>query len=380
VPSGASTGAHEAVELRDGDPKRYHGLGVLKACKNVNDKIAKAVAGMSVMQQEQIDQAMIKLDGTDTKRKLGANATLSVSLAVARLAAQVAKQELFAYLAERYAYKPHRMPVPLFNVINGGKHATSGLDIQEFFIIPQKGSFKERLRHSTEVYQTLKRIIAHQFGDTSLGDEGGFAPHLKSNEKAMQLLIHAIEKTGFKAGKDFMLGLDAAASEFFDPAKGVYRLTASQSSFKPVTVYKFYQHWLMRFPIALIEDGCSEDDVIGWKLLTQELSKKVLLVGDDLFVTNLKRIQTGLTQKLANAVLIKPNQIGTLTETVAAVQLAQHNRYSVVMSHRSGETTDSFIADLAVAVNADYIKAGAPARGERLAKYNRLLAIEEQLK
>ena len=377
VPSGASTGVHEALELRDGDKKRYGGKGVLKACKHVNEKIFKALKGMSAGDQELIDRAMLDLDGTDNKAKLGANAILSVSLATARLAAKLKNQELFEYLAVTYGYELKNLPTPFFNVINGGAHADSGLDIQEFFIIPLKGNFATKLRMGAEVFHTLKSQLAAQKLTTAVGDEGGFAPKLSSNEDALKQLETAIKTAGYKLGADFALGMDAAASEFFNTKTGTYELKASKISAKSTNIYQTNKKWLSKYPILAIEDGCAEDDFLGWKFLTQNLGSQTLLIGDDLFVTNPVRIQMGITQKIANAVLIKVNQIGTLTETLAAIKLAQKNKYKVVISHRSGETSDSFISDLAVAVNADYIKTGAPSRGERLAKYNRLLEIEE---
>ncbi len=380
VPSGASTGVHEALELRDGDPKRYGGKGVLKACKNVNEKIAKAIKGISADHQEEIDNKMLALDGTENKAKLGANAILSVSLAVARLASKVGKMELFSYLGNKYGYEPKALPTPFFNVINGGVHADSGLDIQEFFIIPLKGNFATKLRMGAEVFHTLKSQLAKQGLTVAVGDEGGFAPKLVGgNETALKQLEQAIKSAKYILGKDFALGMDAAASEFFDAKKGTYEFKSSKLSVKSSGVYQVYKKWLGKYPLLAIEDGCAEDDFLGWKFLTQNLGEKTLLIGDDLFVTNPIRIQMGITQKIANAVLIKVNQIGTLTETMAAIKLAQKNKYKVVISHRSGETCDSFIADLAVAVGAEYIKTGAPSRGERLAKYNRLLEIEQML-
>ncbi len=379
VPSGASTGIHEALELRDGDKNRYNGKGVLKACKNVNDKIFKAVKGMAVANQQQLDETMLELDGTPSKAKLGANAILSVSLASARLAAKCQKMELYEYLANLYGYQIKHLPTPFFNVINGGAHADSGLDIQEFFIIPLKGKFSEKLRMGAEVFHTLKSQLAKQGLTTSVGDEGGFAPKLKSNEDAFKQLEVAIKTAKYKLGTDFALGLDAASSEFFNEKKGVYELKASKITATPPNMYQVYKKWLSKYPLLAIEDGCAQDDLLGWKFLTQNLGSKTLLIGDDLFVTNPQRIQMGITQKIANATLIKVNQIGTLTETLSAIKLSQKNNYKIVISHRSGETPDSFIADLAVAVNADYIKTGAPSRGERLAKYNRLLEIENQL-
>jgi enolase len=376
VPSGASTGIHEALELRDGDKKRYGGMGVLKACRNVNDKIFKVIKGISADKQEEIDRAMLELDGTDNKRKLGANAILSVSLACARLAAKLHHKELFSYLAQVYGYTPKALPTPFFNVINGGKHADSGLDIQEFFIIPQKGNFAAKLRAGSEIFHQLKSQLAKKGFTVSVGDEGGFAPKLAGNEEALKQLSQAVAEAGYKLGKDVSLGMDAASSEFFDDKKGEYQLKSSKLSAKPSNIYQIYKKWLSKYPLMAIEDGCAEDDFLGWKFLTQNLGGQTLLIGDDLFVTNPVRIQMGITQKIANAVLIKVNQIGTLTETLAAIKLAQKNKYKIVISHRSGETSDSFIADLAVAVGAEYIKAGAPSRGERVAKYNRLLEIE----
>jgi enolase len=380
VPSGASTGLHEALELRDNDRKRYHGKGVLKACKNVNEKIFKAIKGMGAAQQEKIDSIMLELDGTSNKSKLGANAILSVSLATARLAAKGQKLELFHYLAKTYGYTAKTLPTPLFNVINGGAHAVStGLDVQEFFIIPKTGKFSEKLRKGAEVYHILKKNLDAKGLATGVGDEGGFAPALGSNEAAFKYLQEAIKAAGYVFGKDFTLGTDAAASEFFDVKKQLYILRADKKTYKPTQIYKMYKAWVDKYKLELIEDGCAEDDIVGWKFLTQELGGKTVLVGDDLFATNPERIQMGIMQKTANAALIKVNQIGTLTETMAAIKLAQKNNYKIVISHRSAETCDSFIADLAVAVNAEYAKMGSLSRGERLAKYNRLLEIEQMI-
>jgi enolase len=390
VPSGASTGVHEALELRDGDKKRYGGKGVLKACRNVEEKIFKAVKGISCGDQQKIDEMMIELDGTDNKAKLGANAILSVSLASARLAAKCQKRELFEYLRGMYlpddetlsltlpqrGREAYKIPTPFFNVINGGVHADSGLDVQEFFLVPLRGNFANKLRMGAEVYHALKSQLAAKGLATSVGDEGGFAPKLSSNEDAFKQLEAAIKSAKYKLGRDFALGLDAASSEFFNEKKGIYEFKAGKMSATSANIYQVYKKWLAKYPLMAIEDGCAQDDLLGWKFLTQNLGDKTLLIGDDLFVTNPQRIQMGITQKIANAVLIKLNQIGTLTETLAAVRLSQKNKYKIVISHRSGETSDDFIADLAVAVNAEYIKAGAPCRGERLAKYNRLLEIE----
>jgi enolase len=302
-----------------------------------------------------------------------------VSLAVARLASRLEGVGLYQYLAKTYGYKPGKMPVPLFNVINGGAHADSGLDIQEFFIIPQKGKFSERLRQGAEVYQQLKKDLSAKKLTVSIGDEGGFAPHLGKNENGFEVLARAIQGAGYKLGTDFALGIDAASSEFFDAKTGTYNLAASGRKYTPKTIASMYKQWFMKYHLQIIEDGCAEDDFIGWKAISAELGKKTILVGDDLFVTNMSRLQRGIDEGIANAILIKVNQIGSLTETLQAIQLAQKNKYKVVISHRSGETNDDFIADLAVAVNADFAKMGSLARGERLAKYNRLMAIEAQL-
>jgi enolase len=380
VPSGVSTGVHEALELRDGDKKRYGGKGVLKACANVNKKIFAKVKGMDASGQEALDRAMLALDKTPNKSRLGANAILSVSLAAARLAALNNGLELYQYLAKLYGYTIKDLPAVLFNVLEGGAHAvSSGLDVQEFFIIPHRTSFAERLRIGAEVYHRLKKNLDAEGYETGLGDEGGFSPRLGSNEAAFKYLQHVIKDAGYKLGRDFTLGTDVAASEFFDAKKQKYILKADKKSYAPSQLYKLYKNWYEKYHLSLIEDGCAEDDMIGWKLLTQALGNKTLLVGDDVFVTDIARIATGIQNHIANTVLIKVNQIGTLTETIAAVKLSQKHNYKILISHRAAETTDAFIADLAVAVNAEYIKTGAPARGERLAKYNRLLEIEEQL-
>ncbi len=380
VPSGGSTGVHEAWELRDNDKKRYRGKGVLKACRNVNTKIFAAVKGLNAADQKKLDRAMIELDGTENKSKLGANAILSVSLAASRLAAQAAGLELYQYLAQLYGYKIKNLPTPAFNVVNGGEHAlSSDLDIQELFLIPQRGSFAEQLRTAAEVYQTLKKNLEKQGHNTGVGDEGGFALKLGSNEAVFKHLQAAITGAGYALGKDFKLGLDAAASYFFNLKKHRYELVADKKSYAPAQLYKMYQRWQEKYQLAIIEDGCAEDDILGWKMLNQKLGGKTVIMGDDLFCTNIKRIQMGIQQNLANAAVIKVNQIGTLTETLEAVKLCQKHDYKILVSNRSGETIDSFIADLAVAINAEYIKSGAPNRGERLAKYNRLMEIEEQL-
>lgn len=379
VPSGASTGTHEALELRDGDKKRFAGLGVTKACRNVNTTINRILKGKNVADIAKLDGLMIAADNTPNKSKLGANAILSVSLASARLAAKLENKPLYEFLAKKYGYKTYKLPIPLLNVINGGVHADSGLDIQEFFLIPLRGSFAEKIRKSHAVIKELKATLIRRNLSVGVGDEGGFAPKIGSNKKALRTLTAAITTAGFRVGKDFALGLDAAASEFYDPKKEIYSLKADHKFYKPASMYKLYQQWINLYGLKIIEDGCAEDDFLGWQKMTQALGHKTTLVGDDLFVTNTQRIETGIIAGIANAVLIKLNQIGTLTETMAAIKLAQKYNYQVVISHRSGETTDDFIADLSVAVSADYIKAGSLARGERLAKYNRLLAIESEL-
>lgn len=380
VPSGASTGAHEALELRDGDKKRFNGLGVRKAIRNVEVSIAKALKGKSVIDLKNIDQIMLNLDKTKNKSKLGANAILSVSLASARLASKLSNKPLYKYLANQYSFRNLSLPTPLLNVINGGVHADSGLDVQEFFIIPLRGSFADKINHSHAVIRELKKLLIRKKLSVGVGDEGGFAPKLGSNKKALRTLVSAVENAGFKLKKDFALGLDAAASEFFDAEKEIYSFKADRKHYKPASVYRLYQQWINAYGLKIIEDGCAEDDFAGWQKLTDALGGQTILVGDDLFVTDTARIESGIIAGIANAVLIKLNQIGTVTETMAAIKLAQKFGYAVVISHRSGETSDDFIADLAVAVGADYIKAGSLSRGERLAKYNRLLAIESELK
>lgn len=379
VPSGASTGIHESLELRDGDKRRFNGLGVRKAIQNVNIKIFKAVKGKSVLDLKSIDQILLDLDGTKNKSKLGANAILSVSLACARLGANLTNKPLYKHLAAQYSFKSLSLPTPLLNVINGGVHADSGLDVQEFFIIPLKGTFADKINRSHGVIRELKKILVQKKLSVGVGDEGGFAPKLGSNKKALRVLVSAIEAAGFKLKKDFALGLDAAASEFFDAKKEIYSFKADHKHYKPTSVYKLYQQWINAYGLQIIEDGCAEDDFAGWQKLTETLGGQTVLVGDDLFVTDTARIESGIISGIANAVLIKLNQIGTVTETMAAIKLAQRYGYKVVISHRSGETSDDFIADLAVACGADYIKAGSLSRGERLAKYNRLLAIETEL-
>ncbi len=379
VPSGASTGSHEALELRDDDKKRFSGLGVQKACRNININIFRLIKGKPVNDLVGIESLMLKADNTPNKSRLGANAILSVSLACTRLAAKSARKPLYRFLADYYRFKNSSLPIPLLNVINGGVHADSGLDIQEFFIIPLKGTFADKIVKSHAVIRQLKRILVKKGLSIGVGDEGGFAPKIGSNKKALRVLAKSVEDAGFKLGKDFALGMDAAATEFFDAEKQIYRLRADNKHYKPASMYKLYQQWSKTFGLQIIEDGCAEDDFLGWQRLTATMGSGTTLVGDDLFVTDTQRIETGIIAGIANAVLIKPNQIGSIGETVAAIKLAQKYNYKVVISHRSGETADDFIADLAVACGADYIKAGSLSRGERLAKYNRLLAIEAEL-
>ncbi len=379
VPSGASTGSHEALELRDGDKKRYSGLGVKRACRNVNTTIFRLLKGQLVSNLKEIEGIMLAADKTTNKSKLGANAILGVSLACTRLAAQISGKPLYAFLSNYYKFKHTKLPTPLLNVINGGVHADSGLDIQEFFLIPLKGSFADKIQKSHAVIGQLKSALVKKNLSVGVGDEGGFAPKIGSNKKALRVLVESIKSAGYKVGKDFALGIDAAATEFYDADKEIYSLKTDRKNYKPASMYKLYQQWQKLYGLQIIEDGCAEDDFQGWQRLTAGLGHSAVLVGDDLFVTNTHRLETGIIAGIANAVLIKPNQIGTIGETVAAIKLAQKYGYKVVISHRSGETMDDFIADLAVACGADYIKAGSLARGERLAKYNRLMAIEAEL-
>ena len=375
VPSGASTGTYEAVELRDGDRDRYGGKGVLKAVANVNDLIAAALAGMPAEEQERVDATLIALDGTPNKSKLGANAILSVSLAVAHAAADSASLPLYQYLSNG---KAELMPLPLFNILNGGRHAEGSVEFQEFMVAPVgAGSFAEALRMGSEVYHALGRILHDEGLPTTIGDEGGFAPPLARNDDAVTLALRAIEAAGYRPGDDIALALDPATSEL--EADGRYVLAQEGRTLAPEELIDLWEGWLDRYPIVSIEDGMAQDDWPGWQLLTQRLGSRVQLVGDDLFVTNVERIRRGVEEGSANAVLIKVNQIGTLTETLAAMAEAGKAGWSCVMSHRSGETEDTTIADLAVATGCGQIKAGAPARGERTAKYNRLLRIEEEL-
>lgn len=375
VPSGASTGVHEAVELRDKDPKRFLGLGVLKAVRSVNVEIGPKLIGMEANKQRDIDQFMISLDGTENKGRFGANAILGVSLAVARAAAMSANQLLYRYLGGAEA---HILPLVGFNILNGGKHASNNVDLQEFMIAPCGAkSFGEQLRMASEVYHCLKSLLHAKKLSTSVGDEGGFAPDLRSNEEPLQLITAAMEKAGYKPGKDISIMLDPAASEFFQDGK--YQLKADARALTSREMVDYYEALISKYPIISIEDGLAEDDWDGWKILTDRLGKKIQLVGDDIFVTNPKRLQKGIEMGIANAILIKLNQIGTLTETLETVAMAKEARYACVFSHRSGETEDSFLADVVVATNAGQLKSGAPTRSERLSKYNQLLRIEKEL-
>ena len=378
VPSGASTGANEALELRDGDKKRYLGKGTLKAVKNVNTLIAKAIVGMDARDQAAVDAAMIALDGTETKSKLGANAMLGVSMAVARAAAATLEIPLYRHLGGLNA---HVLPVPMMNVINGGAHSDAPIDVQEFMIVPRgAASFSEGLRMGAEVFHSLKKILKGKGLSTAVGDEGGFAPALASNTAALEVLVEAIKAAGYKPGKDVFIALDVAASEFFDAKTKKYVLSKSDKSRRSAAdMVAMYEGWCKKFPIVSIEDGCAEGDWDGWKLLTDKLGGKIQLVGDDLFVTNVKFLQKGIDLGVANSILIKVNQIGTVSETLAAIALAKRHGYTNVISHRSGETEDAFIADLAVAVNAGQIKTGSLSRTDRICKYNQLLRIEEEL-
>jgi len=375
VPSGASTGAHEAVELRDEDKSRYLGKGVLKAVENVNEIIAPEVIGMDALDQLGIDKMMITLDGTHNKGKLGANAILAVSMAVARAAAAALDVPLYVYLG---GFNAKQLPVPMMNIVNGGAHADNNVDVQEFMVLPVGApSFKEALRTGAEIFHALKSVLKAKGLNTAVGDEGGFAPNFTSNEDALSTIMEAIEKAGYKAGVDVFLGMDVASTEFFKDGK--YHLEGEGKSFTPSEFVDLLSSWVDKYPIITIEDGCSEDDWEGWKLLSEKLGNKIQLVGDDLFVTNTERLNKGIEEGIGNSILIKVNQIGTLTETFDAIEMAKRAGYTAVISHRSGESEDSTIADIAVATNAGQIKTGAPSRTDRIAKYNQLLRIEDEL-
>jgi enolase len=378
IPSGASTGENEAVELRDGDPKRYKGKGVLKAVENVNKTISKKVIGLNALDQVGIDKMMIDLDGTKNKGKLGANAILGVSLAAAKAAAQSLRVPLYRYIGGTNAKV---LPAPMMNILNGGKHADNNVDPQEFMIMPLDApSFREALRMGAEVFHTLKSVLSKKGYNTAVGDEGGFAPNLKSNVEAIEVILEAIEKAGYKAGKQIFIALDPAASEFFDTGKKKYIFSKSDKSEKtPEQMVKFWEEWVRQYPIASIEDGMAEQDWDGWKLMTDMLGKKIQLVGDDVFVTNVEYLSKGIQKGVANSILVKVNQIGTLTETLDAVEMAKKAHYTAVISHRSGETEDATIADIAVATNCGMIKTGSTSRTDRIAKYNQLMRIEEEL-
>ena len=378
VPSGASTGSHEALELRDGG-KRYGGKGVLKAVKNVNTIIGPALRGMEAVEQRLIDEKMIILDGKPNKSKLGANSILAVSMAVARAAATSQKKPLYKHLRAIYRIKEKefRMPVAMMNILNGGRHADNGLSIQEFMIIPRNRLFRERVRMGSQIFHALAELLGQKGYSTSVGDEGGFAPTLQNNERALQILIEAVKKTEWEPGKHVFFGLDVAASEFYK--KDNYYFVNNKESWGAQKLINIYKDWIKKYPLISIEDGLAEDDWSNWKSLTKEIGAKINLVGDDLFVTNVDRIAKGIKEKVGNAVLIKLNQIGTVSETVAAIMLAKRNGYKTIISHRSGETSDTFISDLAVAVNAEFIKTGSLSRSERVEKYNRLMEIEMEL-
>lgn len=375
VPSGASTGTREAIELRDNDNNRYHGKGVKKAVENITDIIAPELSGVDVLNQRKIDNMLIALDGTKNKSKLGANAILGVSLAAARAASRYLNLPLFRYIGGVNAYE---LPVPMMNILNGGKHADNTVDVQEFMIMPiGADSFRTALRMCAEVYQTLKKVLKDRGMNTAVGDEGGFAPDLATSEDALKLIVEAIEKTGYKPGEDISIALDPAASELYIDGKYMFRgEKTSRSSDEMITLYS---EWISKYPIISLEDGLAEDDWNGWSALTSKLGSKIQLVGDDIFVTNPEILKEGIDKNIANSILIKLNQIGTLSETLDTIQMAQKAKYTTVISHRSGETEDTTIADIAVAVNAGQIKSGAPCRTERIIKYNRLLRIEEYL-
>lgn len=378
VPSGASTGVHEAVELRDGDADRYLGKGVTKAVENVEGVIAEHLIGEFVMDQRYIDEILLELDGTENKSNLGANAMLGVSLATAKLAAQYSGQPLYRYVG---GVNAHVMPVPMMNILNGGSHADNSIDFQEFMIMPfGADSFREGLRMGVEIFHHLKKELKKKGYSTNVGDEGGFAPNIKSNEEAIEIVLQSIESAGYKPGDDVFIAMDAAASEFYNREEQVYHFhKSSGQKISSAEMVDYWANWCDKYPIFSIEDGLDEDDWDGWSALTQKIGDKVQLVGDDLFVTNTKRLRRGIEEGVANSILIKVNQIGTLSETIDAIQLASRNGYTQVMSHRSGETEDTTIADLAVAMNCGQIKTGSASRSDRIAKYNQLLRIEEEL-
>ena len=382
VPSGASTGVHEAHELRDGDQQRYGGKGVLKAVANVKEIIAPKIIGQEIIALKEIDQLMIELDGTPNKEKLGANAILAVSLVCARAGALATGQELYAYLASTYDFATdnYHLPTPSFNIFNGGQHADTNVDFQEFMILPLiNGTVAEKIRLGAEVFHALGKVLKEAKLATNLGNEGGYAPMMESSEQVMEMIVQAMIRAGYQPKEQVGFGLDVGSSELYDEATGQYIFALDKWQFSSAELLAKYKEWSEKYPIISIEDGLAEDDWQGWQNLTAELGGRMLLIGDDLFVTQTERLRQGIASKAANAILIKLNQIGTVTETIDCIKTAQQNNYKIMISHRSGETTDDFIADLAVAVGADYIKTGSAARGERLAKYNRLMEIELQL-
>jgi len=382
VPSGASTGTYEALELRDGEVGRYGGLGVQKAVENVNTKIAEKIVGMDAEDQIAIDKAMLEVDGTENKTNLGANAILGASLAVCRAAAVEQNIPLYAYIKKTYKTSgtKYQIPIPMFNVLNGGMHSDSGLSIQEYKIIPNGiETFKEQLRAGSEIFHKLKNLLAKEGYSTGVGDEGGFAPKLESNAQALEFINKAIEETGYKKGAEVNVGVDAAASSFYDEREGKYLFKPENANLTREMLVNIYNEWIQKYSVISVEDGLNENDWEGWRAMNEKLGSSTMLIGDDLLVTNVKRLKKAIEEKACNAVLIKVNQIGTLTETIECIKLAQKNKMKTVISHRSGETTDDFIADLAVGTNADFIKSGSLARGERICKYNRLLRIEEEL-
>jgi len=381
VPSGASTGTYESLELRDGDPNRYGGLGVLNAVENINKKIAKAIIGMEAEKQEEIDQKMIDLDGTENKSNLGTNAILGVSLAVCRASATEQKLPLYKYINKTYKFPAKlKIPTPMFNVINGGQHSDSGLSIQEYKIIPNGiETFREQLRAGSEIFHALKKILASFGQSTSVGDEGGFAPKLESNAKPLEIINEAIEKAGYKKGTEVSTGVDAAANSFFDEKQSQYFFKPENAALSREILINIYNEWTQKYNVLSVEDGLNENDWEGWRIMNEKMGGSTILVGDDLLVTNVKRLKQAISEKACNAVLIKVNQIGTLSETINCIKLAKKNKMKVVVSHRSGETTDDFIADLAVGAGADFLKSGSLSRGERICKYNRLLKIEEEI-
>lgn len=382
VPSGASTGTYEALELRDGDAARYGGKGVLNAVENVNTKIADAVVGLEVSEQKKIDETMLKLDGTENKSALGANAILGVSLAAARAAALENKIPLYAYIAKTYKLKAksYKLPMPMFNILNGGKHSDSGLSIQEYKLVPNGvRTFREQLRAGSEIFHALAGLLESGGYSVGVGDEGGFAPKLESNSQALELINAAIEKAGYKNGPEASIGIDAAANSFYNHEEDRYVFKPENSTLTREMLVNIYNDWIGKYHVISVEDGLNEEDWEGWRAMNEKIGQKIMLIGDDLIVTNVKRLKTAIAEKACNAVLIKVNQIGTLSETIDCIKLARKNKMKIVVSHRSGETTDDFIADLAVGVGAEYIKSGSLSRGERICKYNRLLRIEEEL-